>query len=202
MKRILFKDYELVVFDSVYEPREDSFLLAENVKVKPGIEALDMGCGCGIQSINLALQGANVLAVDVNRKAVANTIENAKRLDLGNKIKVKRSNLFSSIAKRKFDCIVFNPPYLPASSLGDVSIEGGKHGYEMLHKFLDKMPLHLKRDGVCYFVQSSLNGEQRTKKKLTSLDLSFEIIARQKFFFEELIIFKAFFQFFKEYDIY
>ena len=193
MKRVFFKDYELVVFDSVYEPREDSFLLVENVKVKPGIEALDMGCGCGIQSINLASQGANVLAVDINKKAVVNTIENAKRCGLSDRINAIQSDLFSAIAKRKFDCIVFNPPYLPASSLSDISIEGGKHGYEILHKFLDKLPLRLKRGGVCYFVQSSLNSEQRTKKKLTSLGLSFEIVARQKLFFEELIVFKAFF---------
>ena len=193
MKRVFFKDYELVVFGSVYEPREDSSLLAENVKVKLGIEALDMGCGCGIQSINLASQGANVLAVDINKKAVVNTIENAKRCGLSDRINAIQSDLFSAIAKRKFDCIVFNPPYLSASSLGDVSIEGGKCGYELLHKFLDKLPLYLRRDGVCYFVQSSLNSEQRTKKKLTSLGLSFEIVARQKLFFEELIVFKAFF---------
>lgn len=193
MKRVFFKEYELIVFDSVYEPREDSFLLAEAVRVKPGVEALDMGCGCGIQAVNLALQGANVLAVDINERAIANTIENAKCLGLDNKIRAKRSNLFDSIAKQKFDCIVFNPPYLPATSLNDTSIEGGKHGYEILHKFLDKLLAHLKKNSVCYFVQSSLNGEQRTKKKLTSLGLSFEIVARQKLFFEELIVFKAFF---------
>lgn len=193
MKRVFFKGFELVVLDSVYEPREDSFLLAESVSVSKGIYALDMGCGCGIQAVNLALQGATVLAVDINEKAVLNTLENAKRLHLDNKIMAKQSNLFDAIPKQKFDCVVFNPPYLPAGALKDLSIEGGKKGYELLHKFLDSLSLHLKKNGVCYFVQSSLNGEQRTKKKLASLGLRFEIVAREKLFFEELIVFKAFF---------
>ncbi|MCD6478592.1 MAG: methyltransferase [Candidatus Diapherotrites archaeon] len=193
MKRVFFKGFELVVYDSVYEPREDSFLLAENVKVKPGIKALDMGCGCGIQAINLALQRADVLAADINERAVANTIENARRCGLSDKISTVQSDLFNAVENRKFDCIVFNPPYLPASRLKDASVEGGKYGYELLHKFLDKIPLHLKENGFCYFVQSSLDGELRTKRKLKKLGLGFEIVARQKLFFEELMVFKAFF---------
>jgi len=193
MKRVFFKDLELVVYDSVYEPREDSFLLAESVAVEPHCYALDMGCGSGIQAINLALQRADVLAVDINDKAVANTVANAERCGLSGKINACQSNLFDAIGTVKFDCIVFNPPYLPASNLNDITVEGGKNGYELLHKFLDSMPAYLKKNGLCYFVQSSLDGELRTKRKLHSLNLGFEVIARQKLFFEELIVFKSFF---------
>jgi release factor glutamine methyltransferase len=193
MKRVFFKGFELVVYDSVYEPREDSFLLAESVRVKPRCYALDMGCGCGIQAINLALQRADVLAVDINERAVANTIENAKRCGLSDNISAIQSDLFNAIGNKRFDCIVFNPPYLPTSHLKDISVEGGKNGYELLHKFLDKLPMHLKKDGFCYFVQSSLDGELRTKRKLKKIGLGFEVVARQKLFFEELIVFKAFF---------
>lgn len=192
MKRVFFKNYELLVYDSVYEPHEDSFLLAETVKVSPGIKALDMGCGCGIQAINLALQGAEVLAADINEKALENTLENAKRLGLGDKIEVRKSNLFSSLSDQKFDCIVFNPPYLPKSDLKDISIEGGLKGFELLHEFLEELPKHLVNNGCCFFVQSSITNERKTKRKLKQLALSYEIAARARFFFEELIVFKVF----------
>lgn len=192
MKSVFFKNFDLVVYDNVYEPAEDSFLLAENVKARPNTEAIDVGCGCGIQAINLALQGANVIAVDISMHAVRNTIENARRCGLENKINAFCGNLLSAIRDKKFDCITFNPPYLPVAGPRDEALDGGLHGYEILHKFLDSVPNHLKSKGACYFVQSSLSNEGLTKRKLKELGLSFEIVAREHLFFEELIVFKAF----------
>lgn len=192
MKRVFFRDLELLVYDSVYEPAEDSFLLAESVRVKQGSYALDIGCGCGIQAINLAMQGANVVAVDISRDAAKNTLENAKNCGLSQRILAIQGDLFNAIAKKKFDCIVFNPPYLPLEGPRDKALDGGPHGYELLHRFLAKVPKYLKKHGACYFVQSSLSDEALTKRKLSKLGLSFEIVEKRHFFFEELMVFKAF----------
>ncbi|MEM4663235.1 MAG: methyltransferase [Candidatus Diapherotrites archaeon] len=192
MKKVFFKDFELVVYDHVYEPAEDSFLLAENVKVLPGIKALDVGCGCGIQSINLLSQGAFVTATDINKHALKNTLKNAKIFGFSKKIKVLYGDLFEPVKRRKFDVIVFNPPYLPTQGKKDIALDGGKKGCEILHRFLDNLPKHLNKGGCCYFVQSSLTGEKNTKKKLKELNLKFEMLARERLFFEELIVFKTF----------
>ena len=50
------------------------FLNKENLA---GQRFLEVGCGSGIISILAAQKGADVTAIDINRKAVANTIENA-----------------------------------------------------------------------------------------------------------------------------
>ena len=78
----------------VYEPAEDSFLLAKHAKKLNG-RILEVGCGCGIVSLECAFSNQKniVEGVDINRKAVALAKENAKE----NKIKNARfyySNLF------------------------------------------------------------------------------------------------------------
>lgn len=191
-KRVFFGNKELLVFDSVYEPREDSFLLAESVKTGKGCKALDMGCGCGIQAINMALQGARVIAVDINPIAVKNTRENASRLGLSKKISAKESDLFSALEGKKFDLIVFNPPYLPNEATSDAALDGGIQGNELLLNFLDRVPFHLNERGECFFVASSLSGLKKCREKLSELGMYFEVVNGELLFFEEIAVFRAF----------
>lgn len=192
MKRFFFAGKEFEVFDSVYEPAEDSFLLVKNVIVQRNWNCLDLGCGSGIQSINLLMQHANVLAVDVNEIALENTLQNAKQIGLEKNLRIRKSNLFSAISNNElFDCIVFNPPYVPSNKREFVELDGGKNGREILDRFLQRFPVYLKKNGVCYFLQSSLNGKQKTKHILKKQGLNFEIIAQKKLFFEELMVFKV-----------
>ena len=183
---------ELLVFDSVYWPREDSYLLAESVRVREGAKALDMGCGCGIQAINMALQGADVVAVDINPKAVENTTENARKLGLGEKITAMESDLFSALGGGKFDVIAFNPPYLPREGKKDAALDGGRQGGEVIHNFLDKLQFHLAAEGECFFIASSLSSLKGIRGKLAELGLHFEVINSELLFFEELAAFRAF----------
>jgi len=191
VKKIPFKGKNLLVFEGVYEPAEDSFLLVEAVKVGKEANALDLGTGSGIQAINAALQGAQVLAVDVKEEALKNTLANAKEFGLREKISTRESNLFESVWE-KFDAIVFNPPYVPSEEKELKDVDGGKNGRETLDLFLEQFPAHLNPNGKCFFLQSSLNGIEETEKKLAEKGLRFEIIARKKLFFEELVVFVSF----------
>ncbi len=189
-RKLFWRNVELEVFDSVYEPREDSCLLAESTRVKEGCFALDMGCGCGIQAVNMAMQGAKVTAVDINQRAVKNTRENAKRLGLSDRISAKKSNLFSALKGKKFDLIAFNPPYLPNQGKADVALDGGTKGQEITHKFLDRLSFHLEERGECFVVASSLNGFSALPLKASELSFSCRCVARKKLFFEEIGVFR------------
>jgi len=191
MKKVFLGERELLVFDSVYGPRSDSYLLAESVKVRKGCSALDMGCGCGIQAISMALQGAEVTAVDINPEAVKNTEENAKRLGLAGKITAIESDLFSALKGKKFGLIAFNPPYLPEEGKKDIALDGGKHGWEIMHNFLDKLSHHMKEEGECFFTASSLSCLKRVRAKLAEIGLNYEVVNGELLFFEELAVFKA-----------
>ena len=93
----------------IYEPAEDSFLLAEEVKrYCKGKKFLDMGAGSGIQSQTAMKNKAkSALGVDIN--------EESSLIFEKMRIPFILSDLFSNV-KGKFDLIVFNPPYFPLKS--------------------------------------------------------------------------------------
>ncbi|MGB1697843.1 MAG: methyltransferase, partial [Thermoplasmatota archaeon] len=64
----------------VYEPSDDSFLLARVVKdhAGPGVRVLEVGCGTGLVGLTAAKAGAEVTLTDANPFAVELARHNAK----------------------------------------------------------------------------------------------------------------------------
>ena len=58
-KKIFFDNSVFYVLKNVYEPAEDSFLLAENLVVNQNDVVLDVGTGCGILGILAPLRRFN-----------------------------------------------------------------------------------------------------------------------------------------------
>ena len=85
-KKVFFANYTFHVSESVYEPAEDSFLFAENLKVPDGASVIDMGTGCGILGIIAAENASKVVAVDINPHAVRCAKKNAKLNNVENKM--------------------------------------------------------------------------------------------------------------------
>ncbi len=196
-KKVFFKWLELDVFPSLYEPQEDSFLLAKILSVPQGSRVLDLGCGCGMQGLTAAMRGASeIVFADLNPKALQNAWHNAelnaKALGQEKKFFFVESDLFSNLKNQLFDCIVFNPPYVPSDSKKKwVETDGGHKGREVLDRFLAEFSNFLKPNGTVFFLQSSLNGISETESQLHKTNFQFEIIGKEKLFFEELLVFKA-----------
>lgn len=198
MKTFFFKELKLRVFDSVYEPQEDSLLLANSIRIPAHATVLDLGCGCGIQGLNAALQGARkIVFSDINSAAAENAQKNAElnsaKINSNAVFRFFHSDLFATFSKKeKFDCIIFNPPYVPSEANKKwVQTDGGKKGREVLCLFLEQFPAFLKPTGTVFFLQSTLNGISKTKSELKKRNFQFEIVGMEKLFFEELVVFKA-----------
>jgi HemK-related putative methylase len=106
----------LVVLPDVFNPvllRSGRFLAEsiEGVALGTGIQALDLGCGSGIAALVAARRGATVAAVDINPSAVRCTSINAMLNGLEDRIEVLQGDLFAPVTGRRFDLILFNPPY-------------------------------------------------------------------------------------------
>ncbi len=178
----------------VYEPREDSFLLKEIVEQYAAGDLLEIGTGSGILARAAAGMSAvnKVVAVDLNPAAVLHAKKSLDSLSDAErkKVTVKKSNLFSNI-KRKFDTIVFNPPYLPEEKgYKDMALDGGKKGHELVCRFMDEANKHLTQPGIILLLFSSLTGKEKVDEAIESNCLSSEILATRQMGMEELFVYK------------
>ncbi len=178
----------------VYQPREDSYLLRKYLgKYVKGI-VLDMGTGSGILALEAAKSRkvVKVFGVDVNEEAIKYCIRNIKN----KKILFMCSNLFSVFKKEeaykniKFDTILFNPPYLPTDPrYGDIALDGGKCGYELICKFLHESKRFLKPKGKILMVFSSLTGKERIDLFLQRNNWEYLVLEKKHIFFEDLYLY-------------
>ncbi|NYB52889.1 MAG: methyltransferase [Methanobacteriaceae archaeon] len=177
----------------VYEPAEDTFLLAENLQVERKDRVLEIGTGTGIISILTSKLCRTVTATDINPHAIDCALKNI----IANKsynVELKKGNLFEPVEGEKFDLILFNTPYLPTSEDEKVNDEleaawdGGKDGRKVIDQFLDDLRDHLNPGGRVQLVQSSLSDIDKTLQKLEDLGFESSVTAKKKCFFEEVVV--------------
>jgi SAM-dependent methyltransferase len=100
----------LVIFPSVYKPLENEHASVEYCN--KGDRVLDLGCGCGVNTVFAAPVASEILAVDISPSAIDNAKENCRRLGVQN-VKFALSDMFTNV-DGKFNLILSNPPYIEA----------------------------------------------------------------------------------------
>ncbi|HTZ41897.1 MAG TPA: HemK2/MTQ2 family protein methyltransferase [Candidatus Omnitrophota bacterium] len=171
----------------IYQPAEDSFLLADFVKKEiqgisdKKIKILDMGSGSGIQAqtcIDEEINPRNITIVDIDTKSIKFLKD---KFPLS---KIIQSNLFSKVPKtEKFDLIIFNPPYLPEDKFdaeGDTT--GGEKGSETINEFLLQSKNYLSENGKILLLTSSFT------KKINWHSYEAKKLGKKRVFFEELYV--------------
>ncbi|MBS7606132.1 methyltransferase [Candidatus Bathyarchaeota archaeon] len=195
-REVFYGGLRFYVFDDVYEPAEDTFLLAGNLDVCESDVVLDMGTGCGILAILSAFKASRVVAVDINSDAVKCAKENAKRNNVLTKIDFICGDLFSPLKEDSyFSLIIFNPPYLPSEKEPKTWLEyswsGGVDGRSIIDRFLGELPKYMKHGGRLLMVQSSLSNIEKTIKILKESGFKVEIIREERMFFETIALIRA-----------
>lgn len=140
------------VEEGVLIPRPETEILVEKAQeLLLGINApkvIEIGVGSGIISVMLALlvQDIQIIAVDINEKALALAKRNAIKHGVEEKITFIKSDLFTNIPDGKYDMVVSNPPYIAKDYKlpKNVSFEpnnalvGGDVGDELLKDIVDE----------------------------------------------------------------
>ncbi len=134
-----------------YAPRE-----VRRMRIAPGEEVLDVGCGSGLFGLAAARMGASrVLLTDIDPRAVRCALANA-RLNRLPAVEGRAGDLFAPCRGERFDAIIGNLPQTPGPRPFHPSRWGGRDGALHLVRFLREAPRHLKPGGRIYFVLTSL----------------------------------------------
>lgn len=123
-----------------------------------GILDLCTGSGCLAILAARAFPLARVDASDVSTAALAVARRNVVRYRLQSRVRLVRSDLFSSLAQRRYDLILSNPPYvtsvamrrLPAEYRHEpgLALAAGKEGLDVVSRILAATPGHLEKGGL------------------------------------------------------
>jgi methylase of polypeptide subunit release factors len=111
--------------------------------------ALDLGTGCGVQALHLSAHAGDVVATDVNPRALGvaafNAALNGIRIDL------RDGSLWDPVEGDRFDLITTNPPFVisPATSERLVYRDSGLPGDEVVETIVRGAPAHLAEGGWC-----------------------------------------------------
>lgn len=87
-----------------------STTLAQVTMRRPVERALDLGTGCGVQSLHLARHARRVVATDVNPRALELAALTARINDVA--VDLRAGSLYEPVRGERFDLIVSNPPFV------------------------------------------------------------------------------------------
>jgi release factor glutamine methyltransferase len=123
----------------------------------------DVGTGCGCLAVTLAaeLPQARVVATDTSRAALAFARRNARRHEVTERVDFVETSFLSNVDAR-FDLIVSNPPYVPASQMKDLppevrdyepreALAAGPDGLDAIRDLLLQAESRLRESGMLIF---------------------------------------------------
>lgn len=187
--------YDIVIFDGVYPPSEDTYLLLDAIDIISDDMVLDVGCGVGLASMAVSAISKRVVSLDISLDAVKNTNENMKRNFIGKNVSIVQSDLLSSISeKAKFSLILFNPPYLPEEENHtemDYALVGGTQGIELTQRFIIEASQHLTENGRVYVVVSTLADVEAILATLRENLFDVILEKEETLFFEKIQVLKG-----------
>ncbi len=140
---------------------------------------LDVGCGCGILSVQLALNGAaRVHAIDIDESAVANTLSNGFRNGVADRLTGETVDLYQWEPSERFDLIAASLYQMPVDPYEEPSGHRPLDywGRNLLDHFIRLLPRLLTEDGIAYVMQLSILGQDRTAQLLADGGLEAKVV--------------------------
>jgi HemK-related putative methylase len=193
IERVL--DLAVVVLPSVANPkvlRTGAFFASriDGRLVATDAEVLDLGTGSGVCALVAARHARRVVAVDINPGAVRCATVNALLNHLEARIELHQGDLFSPVAGRRFDLILFNPPFL-AGAPKDAR-DAAWRSSDVPQRFAAGLADHLQPSGAALVLLSSFGDAcPRYEAELKARGFRLEVFARRRYINETVTILRA-----------
>jgi ribosomal protein L3 glutamine methyltransferase len=120
---------------------------------------LDLCTGSGALAVLAAMRfpDAEINAVDISADALEVAARNVEEHGLGERITLRRGDLFAPVAGERYDLIISNPPYVDAEGMATLppecrhepalALDGGRDGIDVIARILAEAGRHLTEDG-------------------------------------------------------
>jgi S-methylmethionine-dependent homocysteine/selenocysteine methylase/SAM-dependent methyltransferase len=173
---------EIVCEPGVFVPTVGSLLLWKHVartRLGAGKRCLDVGCGTGLLAIQLALDGAEqVHAIDIQRQAVANTLANAFRNGVVDRVTGAEIDLYTYEPEERYEIVVASLYQMPVDPFEEATGHRPVDfwGRNLLDHLLALLPQVLDEDGRAYVMQLSILSQLRTAEILEEKGLAARVV--------------------------
>ena len=158
-----FYGRDFVVTPDVLIPRPETEMVVEQsialVGEKSSVCEIGIGSGCIAISILAQVPGARAVGLDISPRALDVTRSNAERHGVLDRLELLESDVFDRLqANDRFDLIVSNPPYVPASDIDGLQAEvrdfepvialtDGGDGLSVIRRIVEQAPNFLSTNG-------------------------------------------------------
>ena len=184
-------DFPLLVLPGVLNPKamRTGAFFASQLRaglIDPGAHVLDMGTGSGVCAIAAARHARRVVAVDINPAAVRCTQINALMNGQENKIEVAHGDLFAPVKGRRFDLVLFNPPFIRGAPGNDA--DRAWRSIDVAERFAAGLTEHLTPSGFALVLLSTFGDASEFVRQFRCWNFDISIVAERAFVNEKLTI--------------